>query len=284
MDNNQFGRNLKYLRKTHNETLEELGNSIYCAKSTVAGYEVGKRMPKPEILKLLATHYNIPIDILLHADLTDSINVSIDCNSPKALTELSETIFPLYSSDEAMENHNFQKGFTLSQKILESSYNGEILPGNIIGQTFEAYLNAYEESDSPEIIANLLWIIFIWWSQLQDTNKLLSLQNKMLSKKLSVKDFTMLREAEDPSITEKKNNFILDFNKIIVELLKALKSEPGWSDLADYYLALRYLAGMVDTELSPEMNAAVGSEMMHSFLELGNRHAFNFYKIYFPQK
>ena len=58
--------------------------------------------------------------------------------------------------------------------------------------------------------------------------------------------------------------------------LKALKSEQEWSDLADYYLALRYVLCLVDTGLSNEMNTAVGMQMMLSFMTMGNRHAFAF--------
>lgn len=63
-------------------------------------------------------------------------------------------------------------------------------------------------------------------------------------------------------------------------MLKALKSEQEWSDLADYYLALHYVVGMVDNNLSTEMNSAVGMQMMLSFMTLGNSHAFSFFKAY----
>ena len=88
----------------------------------------------------------------------------------------------------------------------------------------------------------------------------------------------MLKDTEDISITQKKISFISDFDEIITEAIKALKSDQDWSDLADYYLALRYMVGMVDTDLSTEMNSAVGLQMMLSFMALGNSHAFTFCK------
>lgn len=87
-----------------------------------------------------------------------------------------------------------------------------------------------------------------------------------------------LKDTEDASVAEKRVSFITDFDAIITEALKVLKSEQEWSDLADYYLALRYVMGMVDTDLSTEMNSAVGMQMMLSFMMLGNRHAFTFCK------
>ncbi len=278
MDDNQLGRNIQHLREIHKETLEELGGIIHCAKSTVKGYENGSRKPDLQTLQLLATHYNKPVDELLHTDLTGLESISIDLNSASRNTELMRVILPVYSSEEAMQNSNFKTGHDLSLKMLDGFANAEILPGNMIVRIFEAYVAAADESESPEAVANLVWSIFVWWSQLYDTNKLLSLQNKLLSKKLSYKDYMNIKDTEDASTTKKRVDFIADFDGIIVEALKALKSEQEWSDLADYYLALRYIVGMVDTDLSIEMNSSVGMQMMISFMALGNRYAFNFCK------
>ena len=195
------------------------------------------------------------------------------------MIELLRMMLPLYCSEDAMKNPNFKKGYDLSQRVLEAFSKAEVLPGNMIVRIFEAFVKAADESKSPESVANLVWSIFMWWSQISDTSKLLSLQNKWLSKKLSIKDCMALKDTEDVSIKEKKADFISDFDEIIIEALKALKSEQEWSDLADYYLALRYMVGMVDTELSIEMNSAVGMQMMLSFITLGNSHAFTFCKI-----
>ena len=104
----------------------------------------------------------------------------------------------------------------------------------------------------------------------------MSLHNKLLAKKLQHKDWTKLRENEDQSIKDKRKGFVADFEEVVVAALKALKSEQEWSDLADYYLALRYVLCMVDTGLSNEMNTAVGMQMMLSFMTMGNRYAFAF--------
>lgn len=278
MDDNQLGRNIQHFRIIHNETLEELGSVIHCAKSTVKGYESGSRKPDLQILQMLAAHYNKPVDELLYTDLTSLEKIAIDINSPGYTTELMRVILPIYSSEEALKSPNFKKGYDLSQKMLDGFANAEILPGNMIVRIFEAYAAATDESEAPETVANLVWSIFVWWSQIYDTNKLLSLQNKLLSKKLGLKDYMSLKDTEDVSIVEKRVSFITDFDEIITEALKALKAEQDWSDLADYYLALRYVVGMVDTDLSTEMNSAVGMQMMLSFMTLGNSHAFTFCK------
>jgi len=276
VDDNQLGRNIKHLREMHAETLEELGEAIHCAKSTVAGYERGVRKPDLQTLQTIGAHYNKTTDELLNSDLTDLGDLTLDLNSLSGMIQLIRIILPLYSSDEAMKNDNFRKGYELSQSMLESFSRAETLSGNVIVRIFESFLNAADESESPESVANLMWSIFIWWTQMYDTEQMLSLQNKMLSKKLTFKDYMKLRDTESTAIKEKRVSFVSDFNEIITATLKALKSEQEWSDLADYYLALRYVVGMVDTDLSYEMNSAVGMQMMLSFMTLGNDIAFKF--------
>lgn len=283
MSDNQLGKNIQHLRMVYNETLDELGSIIHCAKSTVKGYENGSRKLDLQILQLLSVHYNKSVDELLYTDLTGLENIAIDLSSSVHTTELMRKILPLHCSEEALKNQNFKNGYDLSQKVLDAFSNAEVLSGNIIVRIFEAFANASDESEFPEAIANLIWSVFIWWSQIYDINKLLSLQDKLLSKKLTSKDFMMLKDTEDISVKQKKISFISDFDEILNEAIKTLKSDQDWSDLADYYLALRYMVGIIDTDLSTEMNSVVGVQMMLSFMALGNNYAFTFFKTCFPE-
>lgn len=276
MADNQFGRNIQHLREIRSETLTEMGNSISRAKTTTKGYENGSREPDLGTLRLMASHFNKTVDELLFSDLTQVKKMSIDWNSPRYMTELLKAIVPLFTSEEAMKSDSFQKGYKLSKELIEGFAKGEILSGNLIVRIFESYITAAEESDAPEVVANIMWSIFIWWTQIFDTQQILSLHNKLLAKKLQHKDWTKLRENEDQSIKDKRKGFVADFEEVVVAALKALKSEQEWSDLADYYLALRYVLCLVDTGLSNEMNTAVGMQMMLSFMTMGNRHAFAF--------
>lgn len=276
MDANQLGKNIKHLREMHTETLENLGTVIHCAKSAVKGYENGSRKPDLQTLQTIASHYNKPVDELLHTDLTKLGELSLNLNSISGIVELLNVMLPLYCSDAAMKNDSFKKGYKLSQRLLDGFANAEILPGNMIGRIFEKYLNAADESEEPEAFANILWCIFVWWTQIYDTDQMLSLYNKQLSKKLTFKDYMKLRDTESTEIKKKRKSFIADFEVIITGVLKTLKAKIEWSDLADYYLALRYIVGMVDTDLSNEMNSSVGMQMMLSFMTLGNDLAFKF--------
>lgn len=279
MNDNQLGNNIKHLRQLYSETLEELGIVLYCAKSTVKGYENGSRKPDLQTLKAIASHYNIMIDELLYSDLTKLENFNLDLNSLSEMSNFYNQMFPLYYSANAMKNINFKKGYEMSQKLIKGFAKGEILPGNMIVSIFMSYLNAVED-EVPEAFANLIWSIFIWWTQIFDINQGIALQDKLLSKKLTIKDFTKFRENESLEIKKKREGFIADVEEIMIGVLKELKKEIQWSEVADYYLALRYIIGMVDTGLSNEVNSAIGNHMMLSFAILGNKLAFRFLKTF----
>ncbi|MDE7477202.1 MAG: helix-turn-helix transcriptional regulator [Lachnospiraceae bacterium] len=279
MEDNQLGRNIKHLREAYAETLEELGNVVHCAKSTVKGYENGSRKPDLQTLKTIALHYNKTVDELLNTDLTGLGEVTLDFNSASTLVDLMKVIVPLYCSEDALKNDNFKKGYELSQRLLDGFSKAETLPGSMIERIFKSFLSAADESEAPEAVANIMWCIFVWWTQIYDTRQLLSLKNEQLSKKLSLKDYMKLRDMESDETKEKRKSFIVDFESVISSALRNLKSEMEWSDLADYYLALRYIVGMVDTDLTSEMDLAVGMQMMLSFITMGNDLAFRFCDI-----
>ena len=82
--------------------------------------------------------------------------------------------------------------------------------------------------------------------------------------------------VENEKINEERKKFKEYYDDRLVELIAALKSDPEWAELGDYYLAQRYSRLIVNNTRSPEENAVVGVEMMSSLLELGNQYAQNY--------
>lgn len=56
---------LKELRKEKEITQEKLANYLNVSRSTIAGYETGKRKPEYETLQKLANYFNVSVDYLL---------------------------------------------------------------------------------------------------------------------------------------------------------------------------------------------------------------------------
>lgn len=58
-----------------------------------------------------------------------------------------------------------------------------------------------------------------------------------------------------------------------MEGIRILKEIPEWSQLGDYYLALRYIIGMVENDNNQDMNILIGEEFMINLFELDNKYA-----------
>lgn len=275
-DNNQLGRNIQRLREIYGDTLDDLGNGIGFAKSTVKGYENGSRKPVPDTLKAIATRYGKTVDELLSTDLTDLGRRDVQLFSLSSIFEIFKILMPLSCSTEVMKNAAFKKAYDYCQRILNAFDKGETIRGSIISDSTELFLKAIEETESPESVANLVWCIFVWWSQLFDSNELLLLQNRLLTKRIDMMELFRSIKKVSPEVEEKRQNFVLDVDELLCGAIKALKSDENWSDLGDYYLALRFINGLVDTKMSSEMNTAIGIQLMLAYSQLGNKYAKTF--------
>lgn len=78
---NDFGRNLKELRKNWNLTLDELSQKLGIDKSTLSRYESGQRKPNHEVEENIADFFNVSLDELRGYI---PINYSIHNTSPEA--------------------------------------------------------------------------------------------------------------------------------------------------------------------------------------------------------
>lgn len=63
-----FSRNLRILRKTHDETLADLAKAIYVSLNTIYNYEQGIALPRLDTVVLIAEHYNVQVDALVRND------------------------------------------------------------------------------------------------------------------------------------------------------------------------------------------------------------------------
>ena len=80
---------------------------------------------------------------------------------------------------------------------------------------------------APEAVANLVWSIFFGWSQINDIQKMLALQNKLQSNRIDMK--WVIQEYQETQrtaeVSEKKQAFLQDFKEMITEAIRALKSD-----------------------------------------------------------
>ena len=63
-----LSNNIKYLRQAAGHTQEELSQALSVERSTISGYELGKRQPDGTIIKKIAKLYHVSVDSLMNKD------------------------------------------------------------------------------------------------------------------------------------------------------------------------------------------------------------------------
>lgn len=280
MDENTLGKNIQYMRKIYGEKLEELGLVVNMTKSAVNDYESGRRTPNPETLEMIAKHYGKTVDEMLNVKLYE-----LEGFDSKELIDLDNMfekftlILPLAESRDAYENDSFLKGMAAVKEMLNAIRKGEGVKGIVISDAMEYFIEALEV-DVYEAGANVLWcIFFLWLQQYSDLEVMLKFQTRLKSKQVDWKELIYETQKNEKKVSKKKQAFIEDFNELLCELIRMLKEMEQWAQLGDYYLALRYVLGMVDTGYSKEMNQVTGMQMMIAFAQLGNRYALDYLEV-----
>ena len=143
-----------------------------------------------------------------------------------------------------MRNSRFRSAYRLCEKVLEAFAKGENLRGHIVDDIWDCFLHAVDETEALEAVANLVWSIFFWWSQINDIQKMLALQNKLQSNRIDMKG--VIQEYQETQrtaeVSEKKQAFLQDFKEMITEAIRALKSDTEWAelDLSKYFDTLNH--------------------------------------------
>ena len=280
----KLGANIRALRIAYGLTQEQLGEAIFVEKNSVSYYETGKREPNKDTLAAIANHFMISVEELLNDDFTGINEILID---ETAMWKNIGILFPIVSSRQAIENQHFKKAFDLHKAFYEelNKVNLDVFGALEIEYILDGYDEAVEvdeikaEAAANLIAINLLLMVLIKWGGDFSKNKPAALRHLLL--RTSIKsDF----EDEDPSFEE---DFKLlqekidgeEMNEWFSEMLTTVKHSEGLSDLADYYLALRYVLNLVDNGLGYGFNQRIGGEMMTAFFKVKNQCAAKFIKL-----
>lgn len=279
MDENIIGKNIKHLRMMRGETMDELGSVLHVTKSTVEGYESGRRLPDAKKLEVIAKYYGKTVDEMMHNKIYEIAGVdSTKIVEMKELLNVFLRIIPLIETEKAYENEAFSKGMKQIREMLNLIYNGEEVDGNIISEICECFEDAIE-AEVIEGVANMIWcIFFLWTQQYAEIDKMRKIQDRIVNKQVDWKELIYENQKNNKAVSDQRKRFIVDFEESLFGLISILKETEQWSQLGDYYLALRYVFGIVDTEYSEEMNQLIGLQMLLAFVQIGNKYALDFFK------
>lgn len=275
--NNRVSANIRNLRKAFVETQKDLAQAINVSESTISNYEHDIRQPDMETLKTITDHYDFPLERMLEEDLSwlDFTSHSMDWDS---CIILFEAMLPIICSEKAMNNSHFSKAYAITEEIKQKIIAHENYMFFRLERAMEEYESTLiEDADLVEAAANMIWLVFVIYATYPDEQSQ-KIGEAVLYGKDRKKDFIkkyVLKNSNhfNNKAVKNKREYVKDSQENVMILIKILKQSPDYNSLADYYLALRYVIGMVDNEHDCASNKTMGVEMMNSFATLGNEYA-----------
>lgn len=283
----KLGANIRGLRKGYGETQLDLAMAIGVETTAISNYELGERVPERDVLLKIAKHYRITENELLHGNFANLKNMSkMPINDKEYNKVMFDKMLPLICTDKALENAKFKEAYDMHQEMYGLIIDGEEFDTDKIERCMDLY-DAAREEGIIEGAANYLWWLFFFsfiFSFL--TPKMLDNIAALKKKDATIKDIihngylpsfdNEPTDKETQEFLEARKGFIEDNEVSMVVNIYRLKHTQEYQDLGDYYLALYYKFDIISNTLSPEMNSAVGDEMMLAFSLMGNSHADNF--------
>ena len=291
--NDRVRKNIRALRKYYGETMLDLSIAIDVSKSLISDWENGKKLiPYNNILKI-SKHYRTPSSYIMNYDLSylDSSSVADYIvklkNDNEYIKKISlNKIFPIFTSKEIKDSKKLSKALEMHKQLwaLDLSKLDEV-DFDMIIDTYEKVLS---QKSSLSVLANYLSIIFFLSTvdtfsieYYENFNKFLSnksVTNIRKNAKFIVSNYFLNNIGEEDK--EIINANVSDIDKFIMSSILKFKYHKFYSELGDYYRALRYVNNIVDNNLDREDNLLIGIMQLKDLRKLENRFAKKFLRMY----
>jgi transcriptional regulator with XRE-family HTH domain len=279
----RLSENLRSLRRAFGETQEQLAEALHVVKNAVSNYESGARVPNERITKNIADHFMISVEELAYGDYSSIDKILVNKNT---FWEKIDGFVPIVTSTKALGNGDFKKAYDAHKAFYSYLALTKQEAFNNIDAFWEGYLVAVKDTDiKAEAAANLLGLWYLVKLMMKSIPYALAKQPAALVQIVN-KD-----KAVRECIESMDSSFLADTKELLEEidddetrafmneLLTFVKKSKGWSELADYYLALQYIWNLVDNDLGWGFNQRIGVEMMKAFANVGNHYASGYFKL-----
>lgn len=266
-------KNMKFMRELYGLKQAELAEVLHITQHGVSQYETGERKLKNyELVQMVANYFRIPIEQFVKEDLSEMV-VFNPINDIGYIFELFEIMFPIFESPKAFEDKYFKLAYDNLKNIIYDSKRKKYVSLKKIEDCVDQFIDSYNNFQTIESIANVLGFILLIYVPAFDKGKQKlgeAIYRRNTIDKEVVKNYFLGAESNDSFADEE---FIEESSDFVLECIQFLKNNPKWSELGDYYLALRYIVGVVDNGHKEDMNVLIGEEIMGTLVELDNKYA-----------
>lgn len=282
----RLGWNIKCLREAYHLTEEKLAYAVGVTRQAICNYENGSRIPNRDIIAKLASHFTITEDELIYGDFSNMTYPGKMIENTEAVKNSVDIYLPMLSSETSLKNNSFRNAFASHQAIYAGLKCGVPYSDSELEKCTELYEIALAEG-VIEAAANLLWwfmFMGLGYSNYELLDGIEDLENHLISGEeflqrhylKSCDEESLEVSPEIAEVRRERRQFLRESEEQILFLLQTLKKNSVYSDLADYYLALRYCFGVVNNTNSDALNKTIGEEMMVAFSHWGNKYVMDF--------
>lgn len=283
-----LAKNIKALRTYYGETQVDLAKILNCEQQEISQYESGKRLPTADKLKDLAHHFERTVFEIENYDFE---NMDDEESSELFFYNNIDTLLPIICTGHALNNELFNKAYQLHKTIYKSFKSATNI--DLVSSELDTTMDSLEELESyyhdalkdknceSEAAVNLVACCYLG---------ILYLESLQIICTENGRHYASISKAKKthPKFEKEINDidlFSIDENAQLESLISALVKETHeyqiiskakYPDLIDYYLALQFRFGFAENDLDHFTNRMIGTEIMKSFKNVGNKYANRF--------
>ena len=233
----------------------------------------------------VAKFFNVPVELFLKSDLSELVGDYHNLTVEK-FNSLGKVIFPILESSAADDIY-FKRGIKLFNEMEESiieicknkydTVNYKKFENMLIDKLdvcIEMFIDSCNKYHSYEAAANVVGIVFSISELYCNKTALESVESISNQQKVDIKILLQILQSSN----QDKGDFIEMYDDLIIDAIKFLKKNEDWSELGDYYMALRFLMNATDNGYEKDMNMASGYSLMYQLYELDNKYAIDFWE------
>ena len=273
----RIAENIKYYRDFFGLTQEEFAKKIGVERTAITNYENGTRTPTLECAVKIAKCFNISLNNLVFSNNLNNDKLSDFYNPLSKYTEFISKNFSLKDSTSALVDDRFKNAYREHKLIL----NGIKKQKNYgdIDRVCEEYLAVWNESKTIEAVINTLSLLSLFFLAFLFNGNYFNMSKQCVSNGYintkTLKDHYLVTGADkfDDIIQKYRKKIIEKYSPLFLDMLKELKQNPNWSDLADYY-SIFYSCLNIDNEDIDRFD--LFCEFLSLYEKMGNKYVKDF--------
>ena len=282
-------KNFRIIREHYNLKQKVFANQLFISERSVQEYEAGRINIPEDVLKRLSARSGISLDEIMYTDLTDKYKKGDGIfDESQEVIELAEeigdgifdafkVIYPIIQNSEK-ESDNFNEAVKITNDMGKNGFDFS----DII-KCINLFIHAYNEDKVDEAAVNVLSCFGYAWDILAICSAEITSDN-FDGKVASYWEFTenAQKNIDIKKIDINRKAFLDKNNSLLTKYMGIVKNNPNYSDYSYYFLAMRYLGGMLDediTKLSKDEMTKFGSSMLDCLSKMGNKYAKAFLEL-----